>query len=326
MAGWMTNVQMDEGLIAFKTTFADETKGEGRILHGGWPNPPEFIAQVDEDVDLRWIGEIRRRTGLVELKYRDVHRWITYIDAVLYGMMQETWGKTDIVITDPRPALDSVQAYFRPFIDPRLLGHPPVRKIMLSLAARDILFDTPLIRLANLANFARPGLCLPDQDKALPEWASPREWAARLGNNYKKARSFAARLSASYFEACDDDHVDERIRRARTDCGIFGCSIDFGKVLLELSATRRVFDEGQDSALEDVKLVRRQSMEPLLLHRGIGPPSEFGSIEPGKSALSDELQAADLAAGLAKCDYEASGIAGVLERFRAVLYNGKVIH
>lgn len=90
MPVFMPNEQVDEDLLSFKTTFADETKGQGSILRGGWPDPPEFIAQVDEGVDLRWVVAIRCRMGCDELKYRDVARWLHNIDSTLHGMMQET--------------------------------------------------------------------------------------------------------------------------------------------------------------------------------------------------------------------------------------------
>jgi len=74
-----------------ETTYADESPGEGRLSRGGQSAPPEFIAQVDQNVDLRWVAEVRRRTGLAELKFRDVHVWLHEIDPPLHGAMEETW-------------------------------------------------------------------------------------------------------------------------------------------------------------------------------------------------------------------------------------------
>ena len=329
MAAWMPSVQMDEGLVAFKTTFADETKGEGRILCGGWPHAREFIAQVDEDVNLRWVDAIRRRVGCAELKYRDAGRWRYRIETGLHGMMQETWQRTNIIITDSRPAMSEARDHLGCGIGRELLAQPFVHNIVAQVAAGQMLWETPLCRLAYLSNGVKPGLWLPSESDVLPEWADPWRWRRKLGNELKKVKLFVGRLTASYLELCDDDLFNDEIQRALTDCSAFGYRLDFGKLLLRFSSTRRVFDSGQDGILNQVAHVRKESLADLISRRGIALPVGFGAIEAHDSESSgpqgDAIQAADLAAGFAKEDHRRAGIAGILGRFRAVLYNGKVV-
>ena len=308
-----------------ETTYADESSGEGRLLHGGQPHPPEFIAQVDENVDLRWVAEIRRRTGLGELKFRDIHVWLRRIDSRLHGAMGETWKRTNIVITDPGPPVRAAFDRLVEVVKPEYLRHPALANMLREMAARDLLRDTPLHRLALLVEGSQPGLWLPGAAHELPNWADPSEWHRRLNGSLRKAREFVGRLNAAYWELCDDARFREEIDRSMEDCGIFGVRPDLGRVLVSVSAASRYFDAGHEKSIADIREVRSDSLKDIVQHYVVVLPEGPGRIDSLPSTTSCHLQAADLAAGFAKTDYERAGIASVLARFRAVLYNGKVI-
>ncbi len=325
MPASMPNEQVDEGLLSFKSTFADETKGEGRILHGGWQGPPELIAQIDEDVDLRWVVELRRRVGCTELKYGHWGRLICEIDAGLYGAMRETWQKTNIIITDSWPAMSEVQYHFRSGALGEVLDAPLVRKAAKKIAAGLMLFDTPLLRLGHLANGAKPGLFLPGEGDVLPEWADPLCLRGKLGNQLIKTKLFVGRLNASNFDLCDDDLFNSEFEKAITDCGPFGFRPDYERLLIRFSLIRRVFDGGHKGILDMVRAVRNESLADLVSRQGTILPEIEEADSRSTGVKGDAIQAADIAAGLAKEYYERAGIPGVLDHFRAVLYNGKVV-
>jgi len=308
-----------------ETTYADESLGEGRLFHGGQAYPPEFIAQVDHNVDLRWVREVRRRTGLPELKFRDAHVWLLKIDSRLHGTMEETWKRTNIVITDPGPSVRKASDRLLELVPPGYLEHPDLPKILRGIAARDLLGNTPLHRLSFLVEMIQPGLWLPGKTHKLPDWADPSKWYRRFKGSLRRAREFVGRLNAAYWVLCDDATLEQEIERSMQDAGVFGVHPNFARVLILASLPCRFFDSGHDKAVADIRKVRSESLNDVPEHYRIAFREGRGRIDSLVSTTCDHLQAADIAAGLAKTDYERDGISAVLRRFRAVLYNGKVI-
>jgi len=308
-----------------ETTYADESPGEGRLIYGGQPNPPEFIAQVDGNVDLRWVAEIRKRTSLPELKFRDVHVWLLQIDSHLHGAMEETWKRTNIVITDPGPSVRQASDLLVEVVGPQYRELPALANILRETAARALLWETPLHRLGMLVEMSRPGLWLPGEARELPNWADPSEWDRRFKGDLRKVREFVGRLNAANWSFCDEARFHEEIGRSLKVGPVLDVAPSLAWALVSLSSACRYFDAGHEKAIAEIQEVRSESLKHVEEHYGIALPPGQGWIDSLSSTTSDHLQAADLAAGFAKTDYQRAGIPGVLARFRAVLYNGKVI-
>lgn len=309
-----------------EVTHADETKGEGRLSLGGGPNPPEFIAQIDDKADVRWVAEIRRRTNMDELKYSTMRKWLTQVNSSIYTAMQETWEQTNIVITDPKPAVQRIQNSWGSAICPEIRSYPLIRKFTLELAGREIIYDTILCHLGILAKLSVPRTLLLPGKGELPTWARPEQWVKRFGGRLQKISKFASRLTATYFGLHSDDALDEVTHATTCDAGPFGMHQDFGLVLIHFSAPHRIFDEGQDLYLQCIRDIRNQSLEHIMPSPMISTSSDFSIIESGESKTSDHLQAADLAAGIARDVFQDAHVYGVLKQFRAVVYNGKMHH
>lgn len=326
---WLLDILEQYGLNEPETTYADESPGEGRITHGGRPDPPEFIAQVDGSADLRWVDEVRWRTKLTELKYRDLHSWLHQIDARLYGAMEETWKKTDIIITDPRPSIRRVSDDWVELIGlkdfAQCMKVPGFIETIKERAALDLLGETPLFRLGWLATMSRPTLCLPDTGVELPIWSDRTRWHERLNGKLRRALEFAGRLNAANWGLCDDDHFAEAIQQTEEETLVFFRHPNCARVLLTEHAVCRIFDAGHDKAVAHVRRVRSESLNAVVDYCCLALPDSFGQIDNRPSESSDHLQAADLAAGFAREAYQQAGIPGVLRKLRAVLYNGKVI-
>lgn len=89
-----------------ESTYADECMGDGSQLLGPLQKPPEFIAQVDSSADVDWVCELRARAHLEELKYKYQTQWLPHVDRRLDQAMRDAWLRTDIVISDPQPAIE----------------------------------------------------------------------------------------------------------------------------------------------------------------------------------------------------------------------------
>jgi hypothetical protein len=88
-------------------------------------------------------------------------------------------------------------------------------------------------------------------------------------------------------------------------------------------ANAHVFDEGDSKALHAVEDQRKQVL------RAVWPGSDAkwvpdqARVAEMSSTSSVFLQAADIAAGFARHDYETYGLAGLVRRFRTVTFNGE---
>lgn len=317
------------GLVEPETTYADETHGDGRECDKA-SIPAEFIAQVDGGADLRWVGEIRRRAKLAELKYRDFRSWLRQIDSHLYGAIEETWNRTNIVITDPSPYLRKIKDQLSEENGPELvencLAYRPFCNMLKEWAAMDLLYETPpLSRLGWLTVMGSPMLWVPREAVELPNWASPNHCHHQFDGNLRKSQESAGRLNATFWNLCDDRHFEKVIQPTEEESLVFCWHPNCARVLLMENAPCRIFDAGHEKAVGLVRDLRSESLKGLVEYYGITLPNGFGQIDNRSSEHSDHLQAADLAAGFAKEEYQRAGIPGVLAKFRAVLYNGKVI-
>ena len=210
-------------------------------------------------------------------------------------------------------------------IGPEWLKHPALASMLRGMAARDLLRGTPLRRLALLDEMSKPRLWLPSDSQEVPDWADPSQWHRCFKGSLRRVREFVGRLNAAYWDLCDDVGFDEQVEQSMEDGGVFGVRPNLARVLMSASTACGSFDTGHEKALEDIGEVRSKSVEGVAEQYGIAIADWQGRIEALSSTTSDHLQAADIAAGFARSDHQRAGIPGVLARFRAVLYNGKVV-
>jgi hypothetical protein len=91
------------------------------------------------------------------------------------------------------------------------------------------------------------------------------------------------------------------------------------KLMPHFLSEGHAFDEGEPDALEFVRKQRAQALAELSFFPGLRRPKE---LEEMSSADSPEIQAADIAAGIARELWYRAGLVNLLRHFDDVLLNG----
>ena len=208
------------------STFADACET------GGGPLRKYILAQFSSDANFDWVRELRAKLVKDELKYRDFRdaRPKLQEERAFWSTVRDGVSQATVVVIDPEPFADSVEAYFREeHAEP---GIDYTSSDVLDVCATAIVARTPIAYLPQRsASNIRWSYFAP----VTPiESFAPENIRAKLGGGLRDAKILAARAHAMF----DLQRVDATVG-ATTD--ILQSPLR-NVLLLEMLATTRVFD------------------------------------------------------------------------------------
>jgi hypothetical protein len=279
------------------------------------------LAQFSERTSFDWLARLRAQLGKDELKHAD------YLHAgLLYAAETDLWRVVDAGVQQASIFIVDPHTYVMQLI-PELLNSGAEYGVdftwtdILQLAAEKMIAETPAYELTNssvsmelvrLTSTRNPlgGLLAPN---CLP---LPADVLKRIGGRIRDALRFAARSYAVFEFAYRDEEFDAE------DCSFvhprrFDLGNRFDTVVRSTLSTRRIFD------VEDSKSVQviAETANTLAMY---SPRPSFQTlyIQEEDSRKADGLQAADIAAGIARIVIDTHGLRGLANRFPKVRVNG----
>jgi hypothetical protein len=277
------------------------------------------LAQFSDETSFEWLRRLRATLGKDELKHDD------YIHAgLLYAGDTELWKRVDQGIFEATIYIADSHSYVVHLI-PELLNSGAEFGIdfswhdILEMASEQMIAETPAYQLTNhhvaleFADLAKGSNLLGGvlEAKHLP---LPREVLQRIGGSLRHALRYAARANAVFdfrFDASDDTDGDY----------FWGDHPLMTAKKLEISvrttlSTRRIFDVEDSRSVQVLTetvdaLVQFSHSEQTILHIG-----------EQDSRTADALQAADIAAGVARTAIDSGGVRSLMGKFRKVKLNG----
>jgi len=279
------------------------------------------LAQFSERTSFDWLARLRAQLGKDELKHAD------YLHAgLLYAAETDLWRVVDAGVQQASIFIVDPHTYVMQLI-PELLNSGAEYGVdftwtdILQLAAEKMIAETPAYELTNssvsmelvrLTSTRSPlgGLLAPN---CLP---LPADVLKRIGGRIRDALRFAARSYAVFEFAYRDEEFDAEdysfVHPRRFDLGN-----RFDTVVRSTLSTRRIFD------VEDSKSVQviAETANTLAMY---SPRPSFQTlyIQEEDSRKADGLQAADIAAGIARIVIDTHGLRGLANRFPKVRVNG----
>lgn len=250
-----------------------------------------------------------------------------------------TLRRVRIHITDPRPYYDKFQSALKPILAhgttvrdflARLGKQEHIRRIQKMVRqyiTEDIVMDSPAERLKRgneilecLAGrriaswFPIPpemkGLFAPPKQQGTPDVSAFEKTTSNMVN---QATVAVAKSASVFSEALDmvTNAIDGTAANARAFAAM--------SILNSLSAGR-AFDKGEPDAIDFVREQRRQVLAELSFFPR--NPLQEKALEEVDSAASSEIQAADIAAGIARELWYRTGLVNVVRHLDYVLLNG----
>jgi len=250
-----------------------------------------------------------------------------------------TLRRVRIHITDPRTYYDALESALKPILAPgmtvrsflsRLDGQPHIRRIQeigRQYITEDIVRDSPGerfkrqnelldclsgLRIASWSPIPPElrGMVAPPKPRRTPDVSRFEKQASNMVN---QAATAVAKSASVFSEALDmiTDAINETPASARALAAI--------STLYSISESR-AFDRGESDALDFVKEQRSQ----VLAESRLFPWSMFQQKELAEldSADSREIQAADIAAGIARELWYRGGLVNLVRHLDYVLLNG----
>jgi hypothetical protein len=241
-----------------------------------------------------------------------------------------TLRRVRIHITDPRTYYDALESALKPILTPgmtvrsflsRLDQQPHIRRIQeigRQYITEDIVRDSPGERFKRQNELldCLSGLRIaswspiPPEPRRTPDVSRFEKQASNMVN---QAATAVAKSASVFSEALDmvTDAINETPAGARAFAAI--------STLRSISESR-AFDMGESDALDFVKEQRSQVLaESRLFPWGMLQQKELAELD---SADSREIQAADIAAGIARELWYRDGLVNLVRHFDYVLLNG----
>jgi len=284
------------------------------------------LAQFSEKSSFEWVARLRAKLDKDELKHADyLHAGLLYSsDAGLWKLIDTGVSEATVFIVDPHtyvmhllPELINSGAEY---------GIDFTWKDVLRHAAETMISETPAYELTNsresmelarLVSSGNPlhGLMVPN---CLP---LPSEVLKRLGGGVREALRFSARAYAVFDLDMEfsDTPFDTEGYWFRSSPFMTRGKLDM--VLRSTLSTRRIFDK-EDS--RSVRIIAETA--DTLAKYSYQPNFETLYIKEEDSRNADALQAADIAAGIARTLIDTQGLRALVNKFRRVFVNGINLH
>lgn len=291
-------------------SYADDSY---RIPSGGHAAPVIVVAQVSKRADLRWLSELKLRAGAMpwqEVKSTTVHRILRECDARLRATILGGVADSAIIVLDLRRQVANVLRC----VNQRL---PPIGDAAWGLRPYKSLLGAVERSTNELALLMSP---LHRYVGSIPRFEEYR--TSLLGRlcNPKNVRCFSARFTASSLALLDGSAFETAWRDVDDLRYVDLDRIDRAELLCSLRIPR-AFDEGNDLSIREIRSIRERA---AALNTVDGQGFDVGAVESVDSKAIAEIQAADIAAGIARDRYETGGLRALIEHFRVVVFNGRL--
>lgn len=282
-----------------------------------------ILAQFSGRTSFDWVQKLRAKTGKDEIKYAD----FVWAQKAWRGE-KELWRSVDrgveaatIYVVDPATYVQCVMSEL--LESGAEFGYDFDERTAIDMAAEQIIRDTPGYQLRNtraaleFASLTSPLRMMPSSLSPFLFQADlpvPREVLTKLGGGLRNAIRFAARAQSLF----DDEMLDI------PDPDVFPSfyAPGFRARLAELRmraalSTPRVFDIEDSNSVE----VLNETAD-WMSNAVAGLATLRPLIRELDSASIDAIQAADVAAGIARNIIDGSGVRELAGKFRRVLVNG----
>ena len=286
------------------TSYADATNTEGGAL-GKY-----VIAQFRDDALLDWVSQLRSACSVDELKYANLkeRRPILRKDTRLWSLIEKGIGQATIVIADPRPYFDSVK------FDLDEQG----AKEEIDYDFNDLIKGSSIALLNNTPIAYMPLEMMKLTGVAGTEVASfdsfsPVMIQSAVGDSLRSAKVVAARAHAIFDTPRVAEHISDLNATLRSPAATV--------LLAEILSTCRVFDDENPKSTNFLNIALDEMAESLA--GKIPFFQRVGLVSEANSNSTDYLQAADIAAGLAREIIDTSGTQPLGDKFERVWINGK---
>jgi hypothetical protein len=134
------------------------------------------------------------------------------------------------------------------------------------------------------------------------------------------------RFHSAFFELRDPETKNKVLEKIKQKKPIFASAYYHYELLSQSLSYDRFFDEGHSQSITIIKnildiLIRAFKYQIFYDSTPVSPPK----IIELDSKKDIRIQAADVAAGIARNIYETKGIKGLKERFNYIIFNGRKI-
>jgi len=328
-----------------KASFADES------WRGNQWFRPKVLAHILSDKDLGWFFElvkITKEKNLYpgELKAHIVIDLLPELDYKLRNRIWQDLQNVIIIITDPREYLSTmgIKIYedgaFQLKIEKRNIMIEPndenyiyfVNSLQDYLSGR-ILLDSPISDIAHSIseiwfNFdifpANVDSFFPNSIlNTILSKMNKKETKKKIINSIK----LFLRSHSAFFELRDPETKNKVLEKIKQKRPIFVSAYYHYELLSQSLSYDRFFDEGHSQSITIIKNIQDILIQAFNKHQifcdstPILPPK----IIELDSKKDIRIQAADVAAGIARNIYETKGIKGLKERFNYIIFNGRKI-
>jgi len=324
-----------------KETFADESWRGNLWLR------PTVLAHIASDKDLDWFFELVKITqaknlNLEELKSNVVIDILKELDPHVKNRIWQRLQNVIIIINDPKqylsnwgiqifngdifqiecekgniiinglnPNYKSFVAFLQNYLSKRILFDSPASNIDYSM--RRISYSIDIYPLFDEADFC-PDLILKKMDKT--------DTRKRVINSAK----LGVRLHSAFFELKDPETRDKILKNDFQERRYFNPAFYYLELLYQSISPARFFDKGDSLSIKIIKELQdmiKQVLENQMFNNRYILPSP--KVEELDSKKDRRIQAADVAAGIARDIYERHGIKGLRDKFNYVFVNERKI-
>lgn len=309
-------------------TYADETHGRGIRPSDA---RPLFLAQVDDVCETNWLAELRRLLGRPEVKWRD---WVScwrHMEPRLRQAIRANTQHADIFIADSQPAFAEIRQFVsRDLNREEVARSRPIRDFIRVWGSRLFLLKGAQERVASLLTLCdlTGGWDVSVYAQFSERWDS-RKLAEKLRHKKQSIELYVARSHAAFSEILKPINSLDRLEYGGPPYRYYSPHTAVAELLGDALVPTRVFDEGNSRVVGTIRDLRRQTaaeLEHLCPTVMWGLRDNPGPVRSERSESLEHLQVADVAAGYAAYLWEGGGLEAVVNHFRGVSINGRVIH
>lgn len=321
-------------------TYSDDTKVDSRLVDRA---RLPIYASIDRDDPLDWFHTLRSHVPDAPDEVKSSHV-LDLLDDLPTQLQRKIWNGLQavrIAIVDPRAYADVWRELWRSHVGADFpeqeleyraaKGDKLAQRLLedyIGFISQAVVDDSLPARLDSIASVAASGLIYPGGSR--PTLPPPTPVAERLGEASKSVRQLLRRAvdysaksapaySEAYARAMSPELVDPRHEPFTTPGRIIA-----RRALKGLRASH-AFDRGDSKMVTKLAQQRDRLARRLRsVDMGWGGPARVGVLAELDSANSYRVQAADIAAGIARQAYERGGLVEVIRLFNRVLLNGSV--
>jgi len=314
-----------------KRTFADESWGGNEWFR------PIVLAHMSSDTDLYWFFELykRRKNKNGEFKANEARMILDSLDIRLKNKIWQSFQNVTIIIIDPKkylsnPPIKIINGGIIQLGDNIInRSHPNYNSLRESLQdylSKRILLDSPAsdidYSMRKISDYIDMYPLFDERDfytDLILQKINKKDPKKRVINTAK----LSTRLHSAFFELKDPETKEETLIKVLSGRRYFNPAYYYRELLYQSISPARFFDEGDRLSIKIIKELHEKINQGLQQFNKYTLPSP--KIIELDSKKDIRIQAADVAAGIARDIYERHGIKGLRDKFNYVFVNERKI-